>query len=121
MIAKTAGLDSGKWLIPRQTDTGKLEAERRAKARQTTELILDTFSEAELRELCLDFNLNYEDIPGQSRRERVVQLVDYFYRRRTLDVLIHWLSGKRPRTQWPATSIQNQAVPATEDKSNGLQ
>lgn len=83
----------------------KSEDARRSRARAIVRLILMTFNEAELGELCMDFDLSYEDIPGNSRRERVVQLVDYFYRRRTLDVLINWLSGQRPNVQWPSTSI----------------
>lgn len=95
-------LDSGKIIIPAsKSDTGRLDEERRQKARKTAKLILDTFNEAELIELCLDFDISYEDIEGESRREKVLQLVNYFYRRRTLEVFIHWLSGQRPHVAWP--------------------
>lgn len=49
----------------------------------------------------MDFYLSYEDIPGDTRRQKVMQLVHYFYRRHTLDILINWLSGQRPNVKWP--------------------
>jgi len=108
-----AELDSGKIIIPAsKTDTGRLDDERKQKARKTAKLILDTFNEAELIELCLDFDISYEDIEGDSRREKVLHLVNYFYRRRTLEVFIHWLGGQRPNVAWPTMGMSEPEPPA---------
>lgn len=107
-----AELDSGKIVIPAsKTDTGRLNEERREKARKTAKLILDTFNEAELIELCQDFDISYEDIEGETRREKVLHLVNYFYRRRTLEVFIHWLGGQRPHVAWPTIGMSEPVPP----------
>lgn len=93
--------ESKKHPIPKLTDTGKLEREMQERAVQTVKLLAKTFSEDDLRELCMDFHLEFEDIAGDTRRTKIVYLVDYFVKRNTLDILVGWCAGQRPNEQWP--------------------
>lgn len=107
MIAVVQELESGKYLIPgRKGDTGQLrQNEQRQRARKTALLMREAFSEAELRDLCMDFGMDYEDVDGATRMEKINGLVDRFYRHNTLDVFINWLSGQRPHVAWPETDL----------------
>lgn len=98
---KTGELDSGKWVIPKKGDTGPLAQRRKERALRVIRLMVDTFNEAELRELCMDFFLDPEDLEGETRKEHIVSFVKHFYNRNTLDVLINWLMGIRPNVKWP--------------------
>lgn len=106
LIGVIQELESGKYVIPgRKGDTGQLQRERQQKARQTARLMQDTFNEAELRELCVDMGMDYEDVAGNTKTGKINDLVGAFYRHNTLDVLIDQLSKRRPLAAWPETRV----------------
>lgn len=75
--------------------------------------MLDTFNEQEFRELCDAIGMDYEDIPGNGRRQKIGEFVKRFYRHHTLDVLIEWLVALRPLADWPThTPILEPPTPA---------
>lgn len=93
---------------PPKPDTGDLaEKHEHQKAIRVIELVSESFNRAEIRELCFDFNIEYDDLPGESRSEKVFELVGYFQRRNTLDVFIEWCAKLRPKVQWPQTELIN--------------
>lgn len=65
-------------------------------------LIDQTFDGNELRDVCIDFNISYENLLGENKRGKVRALVGLFERRNTLDVLLDWVSGKRENVDWPS-------------------
>lgn len=89
--------------MPDRTDTGRLRHMNQEKARRTAYLIDKHFNENELRELCMDFQLDYENIEGETKKEKALELTMHFHRRNTLEVLISWLGGDgmRPGVDWP--------------------
>jgi hypothetical protein len=99
-------------------DTGDLaKKHEHQKVLRVIELVSESFNRAEIRELCFDFNIEYDDLPGESRGERVLELVTYFQRRNTLDVFIEWCAKLRPKIQWPQTELINVGlVPGSKEE-----
>lgn len=60
------------------------------------QVLIENFSEQELRELCFDMDLNYEELSGTSIREKALQLLTYFDRRDRLKELIEVCFSLRP-------------------------
>lgn len=65
----------------------------RAKLR---ELIIACFDEEELRTLCFDLNVNYDDLRGEGRAGKARELVAYFERRRRISELVMYCRRVRP-------------------------
>lgn len=103
--ARLASVERKTAWMPEKSDTGRLRALDQAAARKAGKLIDQHFDEGELRELCLDFHLVYENVEGDTKQEKAHNLAMYFYRRKTLDVFINWLKGQRPRVEWPDVGI----------------
>jgi hypothetical protein len=102
-------MDSASWIIPkRKTHTDDLNKQRKDKARKTYKILLETFDESELRELLFDFDLQWDDLDGDTLKEKKQALVMYMYRHHQLEVFIHWLSGLRPDEDWPSTVLDSE-------------
>ena len=65
------------------------------------QLLRNHFDESELRDLCFDLQINYEDLPGQSRRDKTRELVTFCQRRRQLPELVEACRQLRPNVSWP--------------------
>ncbi|KAA3664183.1 MAG: hypothetical protein DWQ04_07040 [Chloroflexi bacterium] len=90
------------WKPRRKTKTDRLRIDTKATAETIARRMDDYFNLKELRELCWNFDLEYDDIEGKTRAEKIRSFVMYFYRRNTLDVLIEWLISERPHVEWPS-------------------
>jgi hypothetical protein len=67
-----------------------------AKLRQ----VLETkFSSDELETLCSDLNIDYENIKGNSHKDKVRELVTYMQRRDNLDQLVLAVKRERPKAE----------------------
>lgn len=60
------------------------------------EVLATKFSEEELRALCLELGLDYEDLGGEGKRGKARALVEYFTRRDQLDMLKARVRALRP-------------------------
>ncbi|MCP4361659.1 MAG: hypothetical protein GY796_26915 [Chloroflexi bacterium] len=60
------------------------------------QVLVENFSEQELRELCFNFDLRYEELSGTSIREKALELLTYFDRRGRIDELIAACVNLRP-------------------------
>ena len=47
------------------------------KVEELVETIAESFSISELRDLCFRLNIEYEDLEGENRRDKVIALVLY--------------------------------------------
>lgn len=64
------------------------------------DLILEGFNISELRSLCMDLSLRYEELSGLNLTDKVIELIYYFQRRRLLLVLVNTCQQKRPSLPW---------------------
>ena len=74
-------------------------------------LVAKHFNLAELKDLCHDLKVEYEDIPGNTRFEKANELVSYCERFGQIDDLIHLCKSKRERINWDISSHHTYAKP----------
>ncbi|MCC6607990.1 MAG: SAVED domain-containing protein [Anaerolineae bacterium] len=63
------------------------------------------FNENELRDLCFRLQMDYENVAGQTKRDKIRELVLLTQRHSTLDELVAAAAVLRPRMQWQ-TAVQ---------------
>lgn len=78
--------------------------------------LIDRFSKEELRTLCFDLGVEYEDLPGEGRAAKARELVAHLDRRDRLSELIQVVDSSQD-----ASCIQEQIAvsPSTFDKNHG--
>lgn len=78
---------------------------------QLRDLIDIQFNLSELRDLCLQLNIEYEHVPGETRRDKARELSLYCQRHGRLDSLVETIQWLRPQSaqqiqwDWPAWYI----------------
>lgn len=65
------------------------------------DLLNQYFDNNELRQLCLDLSIEYENLPGDTRSAKAQALVEYCLRRQRLPDLIQQCAQQRPAITWP--------------------
>ena len=58
------------------------------------------YNDDELRVLCTDLGIEYEDLKGDTRQVRVIELIGYLQRRGRIQDLIAVCSKQRPHVNW---------------------
>lgn len=58
------------------------------------------FNEGEVKELCFELGIKYEDLEGETRRGKNRELVDYYARRQKLEELHDACRKARPQLNW---------------------
>ena len=79
--------------------------ERENRANQTAKLMNIHLDMNEVRDLCFDLQVDFDNVLGQRKIDKIKALVGLFYRQNLLDVLINWLHGIRPDVDWPENHI----------------
>lgn len=59
-----------------------------------------TFSDGDLRDLCFELKIDFDDLPGSGKRSKVRELILYMQRRGRLEELIVQLRRLRPYVEW---------------------
>jgi non-canonical purine NTP pyrophosphatase (RdgB/HAM1 family) len=67
---------------------------------QLQQSILKGFDESELRDLCFMLQVDYEDIPGSTRRDKARETIMHLSRRGRLQELVELCSSLRPKLVW---------------------
>ena len=60
------------------------------------DLLLRTFTVSDLRSLCFDLGIDYDDMSGSSIQDKVVALLEYLQRRARIPELVSYLRRQRP-------------------------
>ncbi len=68
---------------------------------ELVEKIARSFNLSELRELCVRLDIEYENLSGQNRNDKVIALVNYCKRHRRLEELVSHCDKLRPKESWP--------------------
>jgi hypothetical protein len=80
---------------------------------QLRHLLNEYFSERELREICFDLDVPYDELGGRGKGENVMELIGYLERRDRLAELLGLGQQLRPNISWPTAD----AVSLPEDTS----
>jgi hypothetical protein len=90
--------------------------------RQLREILEKSFSLSELRTLCFDLSVDYDDLPGDTKSDKTRGLVEYLVRRDRVNELILAIQKLRPSTVLNDLPIQTQSVSVEQetkyDRSN---
>lgn len=70
--------------------------------RALREGLIASYNLEELRTVCYDLAIDYEDLSGESKSNKVIALIEYVWRRGRLDVLLDYSRRDRPNYAWPA-------------------
>jgi hypothetical protein len=62
--------------------------------------IVDYFDEGELRDLCFGMGIDYDDLPGQSKRDKARELIAHCKRTTRTIELVAKLRKLRPNVSW---------------------
>lgn len=69
--------------------------------------IITHFNREELRTLCFNLGLNYDDLPGEGNINKARELILYFKRRDSLENLQNYLIENRPKANWKKLPLSN--------------
>jgi hypothetical protein len=58
------------------------------------------FNEPELKVLCFELSIDYDDLPGSTRTEKCLELIGLLKRQKRIPEFIQLCSNKRPNTVW---------------------
>lgn len=67
---------------------------------ELSEKIESLFNRGELKDLCFHMNIPYDNIPGETRKEKTQELVLYSKRHGRLEELVKTCAIKRPNETW---------------------
>lgn len=71
-------------------------SEKSIDPRKLLRALIDLFSEQDLRDFCFDLRVDYENLPGQSKKDKARELIIFFDRRRRMNVLVTGFQEHRP-------------------------
>jgi hypothetical protein len=58
------------------------------------------YNEQELRELCFELGIDYDDLPGPARKDKCRELIGLLKRQKRHPEFIQLCRNKRPNTLW---------------------
>ena len=73
----------------------------------------DVFNETEIRNLCWDLGIDYENLSGSNKLDKTRELLDYLDNRSRLADLLVILTKERPKISWPVTTSEVEPLPNT--------
>ncbi|MCW5852275.1 MAG: hypothetical protein KIT87_19535 [Anaerolineae bacterium] len=74
-------------------------------------LLVDGFGADDLKTLCFDLGVDYDDLPGTVRSTKVVELLTYLDRRRRLPDLVQVGRDERPDIAWDTITLVTAPLP----------
>jgi hypothetical protein len=79
---------------------------------QLREMLTASFDAGELRTLCFDLGIDYDDLPGEGKGNKVRELITYLERRDRIPELVRICEQQRPNVAWRDVPGAPQDIPA---------
>ena len=73
---------------------------------QLRQLIEQTFDQGQLRTLCFDLGVAYDDLPGETRPDKVRELIVHCQQHGKLELLVETCARHRPHLAWPGEPLR---------------
>jgi hypothetical protein len=83
------------------------------------QVLSDYFSEEEIRTLCFDLSIDYDDLPATGKANKVRELVKYLERRDRIPDLESAVRRQRPNIPWDDTGEPSTAFASSQTKPRG--
>lgn len=77
-------------------------------------LLVKRFSKSEIRDICFEMNIEYENLDGETLNDKARELIFFCRRRDKLEELLSILKEKRPHEKWPELSEPNRRQDALD-------
>ena len=77
--------------------TSTPKEEKPVEPRKLLKALIELFNENELRDLCFDLGLDYENLPPGGKKDKARELVTYFIRRNRVTYFVSVFCEKRPQ------------------------
>lgn len=75
------------------------------------DILLEYFNLEELKRLCFDLEVEYDDLRGESRASKAQELIEYMNRRNRLEELTDEMRRQRSGIEWPSPLSQAPTAP----------
>jgi nucleoside phosphorylase len=75
-------------------------------------LLIANFGDSDLRDLCDDLGIDYENLPGQAKSDKARELVAYVTRRGRMAALVSQAHSLRPHADWQSVGVASGPAPA---------
>ena len=63
-----------------------------------------SFSLADLRTICFDLDVNYDNLAGEEKGKKIIELINYLKNRGQLNFLLEKVKAERPHYPWPSAN-----------------
>ena len=82
------------------TDSADSSQEKPVDLRKLLRAINDSFSIDDLRDLCFELQLDFENLPGSAKKDKARELIIHFDRRKRINVLVTTFCELRPNVNF---------------------
>ena len=73
---------------------------KRKRLTELRQILVKRFSEGELRTLCFDLGIDYDDLPGEGKANKARELIAFFERHDRVPELVEIVKQLRPSVSW---------------------
>ena len=81
-------------------------------------LLDHNFNEDEMRFLCADLDISYESLPGNNKKRKALEIVDFMQRRGQYDLLVKKVAEERPHLQPQLNAIESDPPSGNANQTN---
>ena len=89
------------------TESADIQSEKPVDLRKLLRAIKDSFSEDDLRDLCFELQLDFENLPGNAKKDKARELIIHFDRRKRINVLVAAFRDARPNVDIDAIILED--------------
>jgi hypothetical protein len=68
------------------------------------------FNDAEIRDICFNLNIDYEDLSGSGKSGKIRELISFCERRVGIQHLYAMVKKKRPKVEWDKIPARRKSV-----------
>lgn len=83
---------------------------------QFRQLLVQYFSDGELRDLCFDLGIDYDSLPGSGKSDKARELVAYAQRHGVMNDLLVACRRQRPNARWPSSATSEDSATSTQPR-----
>jgi hypothetical protein len=87
---------------------------------QLRRVLMEFFDESELKVICFDLGIDYENISRDTKIETVIQIIEYCIRVDRVDELIALCSQHRPNVPWDEIAEAARVWSRERDKPSAM-
>ena len=74
-------------------------------------ILTSKFNQSELKNLCFDLGIDYDDLPGETKSDKARELIEYLDNRDQISRLIEVLKSRRPDISWDSIMKEAEESP----------